>query len=691
MKIVFRYILLWIMLSATGPVCAENTYPLYPFRLWPMPQQVSAVAGPGTRIDQLKAIHWRNVQQQPVLTGMFSHLPVSQETGPGVIVFEQSAEAALPEQEEGYVLEVGRDSVKVKARKEVGLFYGYQTLLQLGEDARDLGIPIPACRIVDYPDLAVRALHLDLKHHLDGMHYYYQLIDRLAGWKINHLIVEFEDKLRYRKAPLVGASHAVAIEEFAMLSRYAKERHIEISPLVQGLGHASFILKHKAYESLRDNPRSEWVFDPLHPDTYKVQFALYDDAIAATPYGRFLHVGGDEVGELGASSRAKASGMNAFELQMHWLNEVCNYVVSKGRIPVFWDDMVFDLAGLYKSTYDKDMPAGLVDSLWRANLPLLDSNVHLFPDSCVYMRWNYDTPEVEGNINAINWYRKNKLPVMASTAVQTFWPMMPRRQSNFEPIRSFCRIAIAQKMTGILCAAWDDSSPHYETFMRGIHTFGGLSWHYQELTVTAVHQNYAARFYGHYNGESGNFQDKLEEAMPFWETALLNKGTRNNAPRSMDLVTLPVESNREWSKKYAEKLQKARVAVVNYKQIKTAIGKATGSARRNLYALQLWQAINELQIYPASLLLALERYDVAPAGEKKKYITEIGTIVQHFPTLREQFEAVFGETRMLGNPVDYLEDKNVPNHLAAATANSDWMYIYELAFNEKVKKWLADK
>jgi len=691
MKVVIRYILLLILTFAAGTACAEITYPLYPFRLWPVPQQVSAVAGPGTRIDQLKAIHWQNVKQQPVLTGIFSHLPVSQETGPGIIVFEQSSDAALPAQEEGYMLEVGDGRVMIKARKAAGLFYGYQTLLQLGEDARDLGIPMPACHIVDYPDLAVRALHLDLKHHLDGMQYYYQLIDRLAAWKINHLIIEFEDKLRYRKAPLAGASHAVAIEEFAMLSRYAKDRYIEISPLVQGLGHASFILKHQAYEALRDNPQSEWVFDPLHPDTYKVQFALYDDAIAATPYGRFLHVGGDEVGELGSSSRSKASGMNAFELQMHWLKEVCNYVVSKGRIPVFWDDMVFDLAGLYKSTYEKDMPASLVDSLWRANTPLLDSNVHLFPDSCVYMRWNYDTPEVQGNINAINWYRKNNLPVMASTAVQTFWPMMPRRQSNFEPITNFCRIAIAQKMTGILCAAWDDSSPHYETFMRGIHTFGGLSWHYQEFTAAEVHQNYAARFYGHYNGESGNFQDELEAAMSFWETALLNKGTRNNAPRSIDLVILPEGNKKEWSGKYAEKLKKAKAAIAAHQKIKKAIDKASASARRNLYSLQLWQVINQLQIYPASLLLALERYDLASEGEKKKCVTEIGAIVQHFPKLRQQFESVFGKTRMLGNPADYQEDKNVPNHLAAATANSDWMYIYELAFNEKVKKWLADK
>lgn len=279
---------------------------------------------------------------------------------------------------------------------------------------------------------------------------------------------------------------------------------------------------------------------------------------------------------------------------------------------------------------------------------------------------------------------------MASTAVQTFWPMMPRRQSNFEPIKNFCRIAVEQKMTGILCAAWDDSSPHYETFMRGIHTFAGLSWHYQELPVAAVHSNYAARFYGHYNGETGSFQDELENAMFFWETALLNTGTRNNAPRSMDLIALPEGNKGGWSEKYVVKLNDAKVAITRHQQIKTAITKASAAARRNTFSLQLWQEINELQVYPANLLLALERYDQAPAGEKEKYAGKIADLVSGFPKLRQQFESVFGETRILGNPADYLEDKNVPNHLAAATTNSDWMYIYELAFNEKIKKWLTD-
>ncbi len=104
------------------------------------------------------------------------------------------------------------------------------------------------------------AVHFDVKHHLDHMNYYYESIDRLAKYKINAIVFEFENKLRYQERPLVGTSHAISIEEMHALSQYAADRHIEIIPLVQGLGHATFILKHEKYKSLREQEDNKWAF-----------------------------------------------------------------------------------------------------------------------------------------------------------------------------------------------------------------------------------------------------------------------------------------------------------------------------------------------------------------------------------------------------------------------------------------------
>lgn len=69
-------------------------------------------------------------------------------------------------------------------------------------------------------------------------------------------------------------------------------------------------------KTLRENPKSDWVCCPSNEDYYRVQFGLYEDAIRATPHGKYLHVGGDEVGTLGICPLCKKRGLNALELQM---------------------------------------------------------------------------------------------------------------------------------------------------------------------------------------------------------------------------------------------------------------------------------------------------------------------------------------------------------------------------------------
>ena len=394
----------FLFLLPAFELAASVAYDLPPqFRLLPQPQKIEMLDGSGIRYYDLKTIYLNNTERRPVMNGFLSSLPLSGSDADGTVTLRLVSDLALPSPE-GYILQIANKKLVIEAPSEAGLFYGVQTLQQLIEDSRDQGIEIPALKITDYPEISYRAIHLDLKHHLDVGNYYYQMIDKLAGVKINAIIVEFEDKLRYREHSIVGAKHASSVEEFAALSRYANERHIEISPLIQGLGHASFILKHEAYKDVRDDIQSDWVFDPLNPKTYEIQFSLYEDALAATPFGKYLHVGGDEVGDLGKSELSKRSGKSPFDLQMYWLTKVSEFAEKHGRKAIFWDDMVFKLSGLYKTTWDPTIPEKEVTALWEKNRHILDKSLNLFPKNCIYMRWNYDHPEIPGNSFALDWY-----------------------------------------------------------------------------------------------------------------------------------------------------------------------------------------------------------------------------------------------------------------------------------------------
>ncbi|MGZ5133967.1 MAG: glycoside hydrolase family 20 zincin-like fold domain-containing protein [Flavitalea sp.] len=662
------------------------------FNLIPSPQKIELLNEKGITAHALQSIVLQGNLTKPVLTGSLKSLPISTQPGPGILVLAISGSNQLPASREGYILEARNNQVSITARNEAGIFYGCQTLSQLLEDANDQQLEIPACRITDYPDINYRAIHLDVKHHLDATGYYYDMMDRLAAIKINAIIIEFEDKLRYRKAPLVGSGNAISIDEFATISRYAKERNIEISPLIQGLGHASFILKHDAYKKLRDTVTSDWSFDPMNPETYALQFALYEDAITATPYGKYLHVGGDEVGNLGMSELSKKSGLTPMQLQMRWLTKVSEFAARHNRTPVFWDDMVFKLSQLYRTTWDPKISKEQVDSTWEKNKRRLEESISLFPKECIYMRWNYDSPDIPGNHKALDWYNAHQLKVMAATAAQTMWPMLPREQSNFQPIKDFTRITAEKKLEGILCTAWDDCSPHFETYWRGFHDFAFFSWNYKDVKSDDAHTIFRHRYYGPaLRDENFDIQTQLEEALSFWDTALLDKGHRQNYPANIDLIELPDPGRSgEWTGVYGTRVEDAHNATSRYDLIKERIHQSLQLARRNDYTLQILNGINELQVYPAMVLALLGKFDKAETPPAKKAAAkEIENLVNSFSSLRKKYEDVFLKTRLLENPGNYLLDQNHHHHLANGTNNSDWMYVYELAMNKKISKWLT--
>ena len=290
---------------------------------------------------------------------------------------------------EGYLMDINTNQIQITAKDQAGLIYGLATLEQLMEDAEEQEVHLPLCQIKDYPLLSYRAIHWDVKHHMETLDYYYRMIDKLKKYKINAIIAEVEDKIKYKRQPTVGSSDALTIEQWQKLSEYAHARNISISPLVQGLGHASFVLKHEQYKSLRDDPESDWAFDPLNPKTYEVQYDLYLDALEVLPHGKYLHVGGDEVKTTGRNS-----GKSALELQLIWLNKVCQFAEKKGRTPIFWDDMPLKQTGVYRPMFRPEMTKAEVDSIWNANEQNLEKVLPEFPTNCIYMRWNYHSPKL---------------------------------------------------------------------------------------------------------------------------------------------------------------------------------------------------------------------------------------------------------------------------------------------------------
>jgi hexosaminidase len=223
---------------------------------------------------------------------------------------------------EGYVLEVDRRGVSLKARTPAGLFTGVQTLRQLLPGAVESRTKqrgpwvVPAGRIVDYPRFAYRGAMLDVSRHFFTPDEVKRYIDQIALYKINHLHMHLADDQGWRieieswpRLTTYGGSTEVGggpggyytKAQFRDLVSYAAARNITIVPEIDMPGHTNAALA--SYAELN----CDGVAPPLYTGievgfssfcidkeiTYQFVQDVITELAELTP-GPYLHLGGDE-------------------------------------------------------------------------------------------------------------------------------------------------------------------------------------------------------------------------------------------------------------------------------------------------------------------------------------------------------------------------------------------------------------
>ena len=716
-------ICLLILLISSGGLIAQKLPA--PFMILPQPQNVTMLNGPGLEPGMLQHLVLKGDFLCPVMGDLLSGLSLEKETGKGTLIL--LLEKTIPglNTEEGYTMTIYSDSVEVASTGEAGLFYGCQSLEQLLEDARDFNKPVPSCKITDYPVLSYRAVHFDLKHHLDHMNYYYESIDRLARYKINAVVLEFEDKLRYRRQPLVGAPQSISIDEMAALTRYARERHIEITPLVQGLGHATFILKHEEYAGLRELSWNKWAFCPLNEGTYQVLFDMYRDAIDATPGSKYLHIGGDEIGNIGLCPRCKpmADKEGMLSLSLYWLKRVCEFAKENGRIPIFWDDMPLKQGGVYESTWSDEVTSTAAAKAWEQGIPKLDNLLADFPKNCVYMRWNYSMASQPGNILALDWYKSHGLMAMIATATNTEGGMLfqederdkGKASTGIVTLRSFIQLAAKKKIPGMLCTAWDDKSPHMENYWRGFIAAAEFSWNPDGRTLEEYDNVWLQREFGISFPYYLSFNNQLRRGSVLWYEALFRHGSQmdeENALQSLPQIEhwLPPVEGREkiqfdytsklielpdlnspgtWSKKYKNLIDRSLVENNSYKELSDRLIELYNKSRRNRYSWSLSIALYNLQSAIPDLLLAMKESDSPDKIQQHAGLEDVKKAIKKFQEAWKELENVYEQTRFISYPPNYVPDRYF--HLASQREDLTWMIQPEQLFFGMIEKWLKTR
>jgi hypothetical protein len=241
---------------------------------------------------------------------------------------------------EGYRLRIAPDgSVTVDAADPAGAAHARSTVRQLRRlhDGR-----VPVGTIEDAPDVAVRGVMLDIsRDKVPTMETLRALVDRLAEWKINHLELYAEHTFAYRDHEVVWRDASpLDAAEVRDLDRYCAERHIELVPNQNCLGHMGRWLRHEEYRDLAMAPegyrqlgiaRGPSTIEPTDPRSLALVRGLLAELLPCFSARRFVNVGLDEPWEMPPER---------IDDYLRWVEQLRALPEVDGRELLVWGDVV---------------------------------------------------------------------------------------------------------------------------------------------------------------------------------------------------------------------------------------------------------------------------------------------------------------------------------------------------------------
>lgn len=193
------------------------------------------------------------------------------------------------------------------------------------------------------PAIEKRCVHIDLKGPKIPFEIFCSLLEQLARWGINGVLVEYEHRIPFLPLPdQFPTSHRYTESQIRFLVEKAKSLGIEWIPLVQTFGHVEYLSRLKNTEILFENPQYPSQLCPSKKEVKRYVEELIDYICYLHPESKYIHVGQDETHQLGicneCSKRMEKLG-GKIELYLDHTRFVWEQVFKHGKIPVLWADM----------------------------------------------------------------------------------------------------------------------------------------------------------------------------------------------------------------------------------------------------------------------------------------------------------------------------------------------------------------
>lgn len=297
---------------------------------------------------------------------------------------------------EAYSLEVSPQEIIIKASDNKGFFYALQTIRQLLPPSiereslsdKNLEWSIPVVTIQDEPRYGYRALLLDASRFfipkenvlriidcmsmlkLNTLHFHltddngwrveikkYPRLTEVGAWRVDRQDLPFPARRNPKKGEPTPVGGFYTQEDIREMVAYAAERQVEIVPEIDMPAHSNAALA--AYPKLAcpvvkeyigvlpglGGRNSEIIYCAGNDSVFIFLQNVMDEIMELFP-SRYIHIGGDEAQKthwkqcpLCQARMKKEQLANEEDLQGYFMKRISDYVRSKGREVIGWDEL----------------------------------------------------------------------------------------------------------------------------------------------------------------------------------------------------------------------------------------------------------------------------------------------------------------------------------------------------------------
>ncbi|MEQ8880622.1 MAG: beta-N-acetylhexosaminidase [Cyclobacteriaceae bacterium] len=595
------------------------------YTIYPAPQKVE-LTGNNILIDGSWKISSKGSGLENILSNLAarsSELHNLTFSGQGTEVIElkvkKGAVENVPDQEcakQAYKITINEGKVLIEGNEEMGLFYGVQSFLQLLKPTSAEKFMLPAGVITDWPDLELRFIHWDTKHHRDKVETLKRQIDWLAYFKVNAIAFEIEDKYEYPSHPIIGAPNAFTKEEMQELTKYAMDRFIQLVPNVQAPSHMAFVLKHKEFEHLRAD-ESNYHICMCDEEAMELIFDMYQDMIDATPDVDYFFVSTDEVYYAGICGKCdfEYNDENRSQTWVEFLQRVNKWMNERDRRVLAWVEYPLlpkDISKVPENVIDAIMGRGK-NREWTVNETKagLDQLSYTSMQGAEYLFPNYFP----------STYRNNRIDGRLADA----YSGVSDRLDN------------GANLIGTFAAAWDDAGLHNETFWLGWASVTQYGWTNDKPSFEQNNVDFLDVFYGLEGPNMLRLYAELQEGARFYESMwdkepTKERGMRYGSSRGKgiggpfdDLLITPpplpsgskLGLEPSFKKNYNERISEAKILLEKNDWLIAELMRGMNQVKYNSYNLEVLLSIAYLERYAFNTLINFAEIESLLVGASK--------------------------------------------------------------------------